>query len=286
VIVLIDADLVAYRCAASVSVDAPVDIAIARCDRLMQEIIHATSAEKYMGFLTGSNNFRKIINPLYKANRTQPPPKWLQECREFLVLDWHCKISDGCEADDLLGITQTSESIVASLDKDLQMIPGKHYNWVKAEDCIVTPQGGLKHFYKQMLIGDRTDNIFGVDGIGKVKAERIIEPLQTEKEMIEQVYSLYNEDAHRFLMNAQCLWIMQNEGETWGHRVNHSILPDPLLHALEAMLGSMTFSMDDISMEPITTPTTMCGIPVNGDQTESMEIETVPLIWSIPDELD
>jgi len=96
--------------------------------------------------------------------------------------------------------------------------------------------------------------------------------------MLDCVYSLYNEDFDRFLMNAQCLWIMQQEGETWAHRIDRSILPDQLLHATEMMLGSMIFSMDATSMEPTTTPTQTCGIPVSGEWTESTEPQTVPLI--------
>jgi 5'-3' exonuclease len=105
------------------------------------------------------------------------------------------------------------------------MIPGNHYNWVNDEFTTTTPLDGLRCLYRQMLIGDRADNIFGVDGIGKVKAARIIDVLDDEQDMIETVFSLYKEDVERFIMNAQCLWILQREGETWAHRVNYDILP-------------------------------------------------------------
>ena len=185
-----DADLVAYRCAASVSEDAPQDIALARCDTLMRELLHSTGCEQYCGFLTGSN-FRYKINPEYKANRKDMVrPKWLEDCRRFLVSEWNCIVTNECEADDYLGIYQdkvNNTSIIASLDKDLLMIPGKHYNWLHQEFIDVSPEEGLKTFYKQMLIGDKSDNIIGVYGIGKVKANKIIESLETEKEMIETV---------------------------------------------------------------------------------------------------
>jgi len=270
-------DLVAYRCAASVS-DGAEDIAHARCDTLVRELIHTTNSEYYTCFLTGQNNFRKQINPEYKANRKDTvPPQWLQSCRQFLVQEWNAVVSDGCEADDLLGITQTEDSIIASLDKDLLMIPGNHYNWVNDEFTTTTPLDGLRCLYRQMLIGDRADNIFGVDGIGKVKAARIIDVLDDEQDMIETVFSLYKEDVERFIMNAQCLWILQQEGETWAHRVNPLILPDQLQQGLEVTLKSMKSFMESTSMEPTMIQIPMYIIRVNGICPESMEAESLPL---------
>ena len=275
--VLIDADLVCYRCAASVG-DGAEDIAHARCDTLVRELIHTTNSEYYTCFLTGQNNFRKQINPEYKANRKDTvPPQWLQSCRQFLVQEWNAVVSDGCEADDLLGITQTEDSIIASLDKDLLMIPGNHYNWVNDEFTTTTPLDGLRCLYRQMLIGDRVDNIFGVDGIGKVKAARIIDVLDDEQDMIETVFSLYKEDVERFIMNAQCLWILQQEGETWAHRVNPLILPDQLQQGLEVTLKSMKSFMESTSMEPTMIQIPMYIIRVNGICPESMEAESLPL---------
>ena len=163
-IATIDADLVAFRCSASV-LDSAEDehIAHLRCDKLMRDLLTNTNASGYFAFLTGSGNFRKKINPEYKANRKdKPPPKWLQSCRQFLITEWNAKISDGCEADDLLGITQDNETILCSLDKDLNMIPGWHFNWLKNELYEVQQFEGIKHFYKQMLIGDRSDNSIGL----------------------------------------------------------------------------------------------------------------------------
>ena len=202
-IALIDSDLVAYRCAATVTEDMEQDIAFYRMDVLVQQIIEATDATGTILYLTGKNNFRKKINPDYKANRKDTvPPVYLQECRQYLVDNHNAIISDGCEADDLLGINQSEDTIICSLDKDLRMIPGNHYNWTKVELDRVTKQDGLRHFYKQMLIGDKSDNIFGVDKIGPVKAAKLIDHLDDEQDMFEVVWEKYGYDAKRFAMNA------------------------------------------------------------------------------------
>ena len=274
---LIDGDLIAFRCAASVGDDGSEEIAILRSDRLMQDLLHSTEADTYQVFLTGSGNFRRKVNPEYKANRKdKTPPIYLQACREFLVKEWKAEVSDGCEADDLMGINQNErDTMIASLDKDMLMVPGWHFNWLHNERKYVVPEEGIKTFYKQMLIGDRSDNIFGVDKIGKVKAERYIEPLETEEDMICQVLDLYGTDIVRFLMNAQCLWIMQNEGETWVQRTKHLTLPAPLQLEVEAMLSSMRFSMNATSTEPISNPVKISGIPAVGILPESIPISPV-----------
>ena len=283
---LIDGDLVAFRCSASVGDQGEEEIAILRTDRLMQELLHSTQVDRYSCFISGGGNFRKKINPEYKANRTQEPPVHLQACREYLIKEWNAQLATGCEADDLLGINQTEDSIIISLDKDLLMIPGWHYSWEiagagwtkDAEKTYTTPLDGLRAFYRQMLIGDVSDNIFGVKGIGKVKAAKLINDLEDENEMIKVVHDLYEEDSARFLMNAQCLWIMQQEGETWVSRIKHLTLPSQLKQEVDAKYDYMISLMDDTIMEPITTPQMISGIPSNGEEMACTEQPEVILI--------
>ena len=263
----LDGDLIAFRCSASVGLEGEEEIAILRTDKLMRDLLYNTESTSYNCYLSGRNNFRKKVNPEYKANRKdKEPPRWLQSCREYLIKEWNAVVSEGCEADDLLGINQhNTDSVCISLDKDLLMITGWHFRWLDNEKIFVTPDQGLKAFYKQMLIGDKSDNIFGVRGIGPVKAAGIIDTLDTEEEMISTVFKLYEEDAERFWMNAQCLWIMQREKETWQDRVEHSILPNQLQHVLEEKSGFMKSLMDAISTDQSMMPKMMSGILNNGD---------------------
>jgi len=212
---LIDADIVAYRCAASNDVEGGKEIAILRTDKLMQDILYVTGAEKYRGFLTGTGNFRKYINPEYKANRRNKPlPLHLKACIDYLIKEWNVEVCEGWEADDALGMYQTEDTIICSNDKDLDQIAGKHYNFVKQEFYDVLELDGLRHFYKQLLIGDKTDNIFGVKNIGKVKAGRLIDHLNTEEEMFSTVKDLYDSE-ERLLMNGKCLWIWHKDQDIW-----------------------------------------------------------------------
>jgi 5'-3' exonuclease len=221
---LVDGDLVVFRVSASVKEEDQFDIVIERIDNLLTQIFYNTDAEEHQIYLTGTGNFRKKVNKEYKANRKDSvPPPYLQDARKYLVDKYGAIISQGCEADDLLGINQTEETVICSLDKDLMMIPGRHFSWQigtqtwtkPAKHTTVTQQDGLRFFYKQLLIGDSTDNIIGVQGIGTKTADKLIEHLDDEQDMLNVVLEKYKYDFNRFVMNCQCLWIQRKENEFW-----------------------------------------------------------------------
>jgi DNA polymerase-1 len=200
-------------------------------ERLIDDILLATHASEMYVALSGENNFRYQVFPEYKANRlTMDRPQYLTQCKDYLEQQYNAVRSDGCEADDLLGIRQCEgiqQTIICSLDKDLRQIPGQHYSWEisggvvgknrwtkPAEFANVTREDGLKFFYYQLLIGDATDGLKGVSGIGKVKANRILDGLTTEQEMFEAVRDAYSND-EEMLMNGRCLWIFHKPNDIW-----------------------------------------------------------------------
>lgn len=225
-ICLIDGDIVAFRAAASCEKKLPSGeiqyepeyVAHFRTDETLRKILDATRADSYRIFVSGCRNFRKDLSPGYKANRKDKIlPKWRESCNEFLITEWKGTVTDGIEADDALGIMQTNldgNSVICSIDKDLKQISGMHYNWVKDEWDEVSELQGIHNFYKQLLIGDTVDNIFGIDGIGPKKAAKIIEPLFDETEMLYRVRKLYKND-DRLIMNGKLLWILKEERGVW-----------------------------------------------------------------------
>jgi 5'-3' exonuclease len=215
-LVLVDADLIAYRCSATAEHDPEEYIPLSRVDVLFEQILSETKATDFKAFITGPNNFRREIYPAYKANRKQPKPKWLAACERYLIEEWRATVTDGCEADDYLGVelTNSPDAVVASIDKDLLQVPGNHYNFVRKERIYVEAARGLRTFYEQLLIGDATDNVKGCPGIGKAKAPRILEGCETESDMFDCVRNCYNDDA-AMLLNGQLLWIWRTIGGTW-----------------------------------------------------------------------
>lgn len=213
-IALIDADIVAYRVSAA-SEDTDENICVLRCDKQMRDILYSTNATEYKAFLSGKDNFRYKIYPAYKANRKdKPEPKWRQLCKEFLIKEWNAITVDGHEADDALGYSQTEETVICSIDKDLLQIPGSHFNWVKSEFYEQTWLGGIRHFYEQLLKGDRTDNIPGLPNIGDKKAAAFLEGCETEQEMYEVCQFKYQDDDLMHLYG-KLLWIFKKENDIW-----------------------------------------------------------------------
>jgi 5'-3' exonuclease len=138
------------------------------------------------------------------------------------------KAPDNLEADDAMGIHQDkdgNETVIASLDKDMLMIPGLHYQWAfgtskwqKDEKFIEqTNLGGLRLFYEQCMKGDVADNVKGLARVGEVKARRAVEHCVNEKEMFDIVRQMYSND-EEFKMNAQCLWILRSLDDSFLNR--------------------------------------------------------------------
>jgi len=223
--VLVDADIIAYRAAFSAK-DEPEKQARQKVDDICSGImydcfypINYTLGQNAWFYLTGSGNFRKDLATIkvYKGQRP-PKPEHLPATRDQLVQQWGAEIVEGQEADDAIGIKATDlkgDCTIVSIDKDLLMIPGTHYNFVKKEWTEVSQEKGDYFFYKQLLTGDQVDNIQGVTGIGPKKAEKAYEGCTTVQEMYAKALEMYKGDADALLENARLLWLRRYEGEMW-----------------------------------------------------------------------
>lgn len=229
---LIDFDVVIYAIGYTTQED-PVNIAYIRTDEFITNVLLETNATDYQGYLSDGkeNNYRFKINPEYKANRTQPKPIHYDAIKEYLITHHNGKIAHGMEADDMLAIhhLKTKPSIICTIDKDLKQVPGLHYSWaIQRKGTIIRPSKiqevvepeGTRFFYKQMLIGDTSDNIKGIDGIGEKKADTLINPLPNERAMYFAVVDKYKEQwgeewEDRFEKAAQQLWIRRHEEDEW-----------------------------------------------------------------------
>ena len=220
-IALIDADIVCYRIGFA-SEDVSDRICLARCAEFMEELVMKPWVGDYLGYLTGSDNYRKeiAVTAPYKGNRSQSKPQHYDLIREYLEKAWGCEVIQGQEADDAIGIKayefeDIEDYVIMSIDKDLDMIRGWHYNFVKDNKYLIEDQDAIKHFYTQILTGDRVDNVIGLKGVGPKKAEKILEDCVTEEDMYNAVLKAYDNDETRVLENGQLLWIRRKENQIW-----------------------------------------------------------------------
>jgi DNA polymerase-1 len=185
---LIDADILLYRAAASVEneVEFEDDIwvlwtdeneAIEAFSLSVASLLERADTYGYLLCFSDSKNFRKDILPSYKGQRTQRKPMGFKSIRERLLKEYaHVVVSKPTlEADDCIGILATKfpdDYAIWSADKDLKQIPGKHLT----EDGFVdvSPEDADLFFYTQVLTGDTADNYKGCPGVGPVKAEALL----------------------------------------------------------------------------------------------------------------
>jgi len=192
----------------------PVPYTLYSCKTFVNNILNTTKCDTYKIFLSGKNNFRYKIREDYKANRSgADKPVHYQLIKDYLVTQYKAQIVNGMEADDALSLSQTEDTVIATIDKDLLMVEGKHYNYVKETWQDVTAQDGEQFFYKQMLTGDKVDNIIGIHGIGEKKATKLLNNTPRE-EWDKVVLDLYQKEFtpngfQRAVENAQLLWMLQ-----------------------------------------------------------------------------
>jgi len=217
---IIDADSIIWRVAAAAQ-DVSFGVAKARFDTVMEDMMVFDLAEcdNFEAFLTGKKNFRYDVAKTqpYKGNRVQEKPNNFADLRDYSMRSWGFVETDGIEADDAVGIMATSgvDCTIVHIDKDIDMIPGKHYNFVKKMFYEVSPSEAIKKFYTQLLTGDRVDNIPGIAGIGPKKAEKILKDCTTEQELYEACLKTYEGNLEYLNEQAQLLWIQQTNRLSW-----------------------------------------------------------------------
>jgi DNA polymerase-1 len=127
------------------------------------------------------HNFRKTLTHTYKAHRKAAArPLAFDAVRTSLAEDFKVVTIPGLEADDVMGIMHTSDryrgkSVIVSLDKDMQTVPGTHFNpKTSKRPARIMPSTATLFWMTQVLTGDTVDNIKGIPKVGPVKAAAIL----------------------------------------------------------------------------------------------------------------
>jgi hypothetical protein len=218
-------------------------------DKFIENVVTSAKADDYKILLTGEGNYRELeatIRP-YKGQRSSEKPLNFYKISEYLKRKHGALTVDGMEADDALGIEQYGvkgdqeswdSSVICTIDKDLDMIPGYHYNWNKDLLYFVTEDNAICNFYRQLLKGDSVDNIEGCPGVGEKRAHKLITSDLSELEMYRRVQLEYvnvmRKTAEKFDLackhneeclfesamrdlneNAMLLWIQRERGVRW-----------------------------------------------------------------------
>ena len=203
---LIDADIVAFK--AATSTERPIDWGdgmwtlhafeeegIAYINNYLHGIVDKLGDGEFNLFLTDEDNWRKEILPSYKSNRRATrKPLTLPALRQYMLDEMAAVIVPTMEADDLLGITATSEDdcVIVSEDKDLNTIPCSLFNPAKDKSIRTISELEADYFHMlQTLTGDAVDGYSGLQGVGPKTAEKILAGCITATEMWDAVVAAY-----------------------------------------------------------------------------------------------
>jgi DNA polymerase-1 len=169
-------------------------------------------AHLVIAFDTPKPSFRKKLYPEYKANREKPPEDLVKQIPEIMKVVDAFQIKrmqlEGAEADDVIA-TLTERAVQAGYevdiitgDKDLmQLVTDKVTLYDTMKDKRVGPEGVVEKFGVKpeqvvdflALMGDASDNIPGVTGIGEKTAAQLISEFGSLEKLFENLDKIKQE---------------------------------------------------------------------------------------------
>lgn len=203
-----DGDIIAYRASVAaqedidwgdgndgltVDEDAAVENAL-KMTRSWLELSRCDRAILCMSPDDGAN-FRHQLGG-YKEGRGEKPVAYWNVVNA-LADDYKIMSIAGLEGDDVMGILATSDrfrkrSVIVSIDKDMNTIPGKLLSPLKdKKPRRVRPIDADRYWMTQTLTGDRVDGYKGCPGIGPVKADKLLGECGRLHEMWKAVLGAY-----------------------------------------------------------------------------------------------
>lgn len=228
-------------------------------DDMIEKIVRRTDSDAYEVFLSGGTNYRTdiAVTDKYKGTRASAKPYHWKTVDSILREHYDAYIIHGAEADDALSIfgrQDPENTIIASRDKDLRIVPCLHYSWKCGESQPEVPVHkvdtlgwveakaynsggykligcGLKFFYGQVLAGDSIDNYKGCPSCGPQGAANALSGCNSEEELWEATYWIYHkklgpdEGLRRLLENARLAWLLDTAEV---HQDDHNITISPL----------------------------------------------------------
>ena len=210
-IVFVDADSMLFKAALTCDLD-KYQMRL-KYKKHLEEIKRNTFSDTAIVGVKGSGEgFRYGLFPDYKKNR-KPLEQDIKDALNYIyqyALDLGAvPATDTWEADDQIAewvreaVAEDLNYVIAHIDKDLDMLPGQHYNYNKVEFYEMDIDQCQRAFAKQLLMGDSADGIPGVKGIGPKKADNV---LNTNRNWYRAIRSLYP-SRQEMEMNARLLFM-------------------------------------------------------------------------------
>lgn len=173
--------------------------------KMLQKIPQQYNIEYALAvFDGGKDNFRKELDSEYKANRKPMPDDLIVQMpyikRAMELLGWPMMQAQEVEADDVIGTMALRAAAkgfnvyIISSDKDFRQLVSSNISIVDTmqdvcydratviEKMGVTPENVTAYL---ALLGDESDNVKGVEGIGKGTAAKLLNQYGSLNELIK-----------------------------------------------------------------------------------------------------
>jgi 5'-3' exonuclease len=161
--------------------------------------------DRVITFSGSKGNFRKLITPVYKANRKkQELPPLLNEMHQFVKDQYDSVYGFGIETDDIVAkywyelskAAGRDNVMIVSIDKDYKQFPALIYNYhYKHKEILdITEDEAMYNLYEQFIIGDTADNVNYFKGKGKRFAEKYLADCQTKYQYTRKMFELFQKE--------------------------------------------------------------------------------------------
>jgi DNA polymerase-1 len=173
-------------------------------------------------------SFRKDLYEQYKANRTEMPEDLIPQMdhirRIIDLMGIECIDKDSFEADDLIGsfchLAQQKKitSIIVSGDKDFcQLVSDSVFMLDTMKDVLTGIDEVLKKYEVQVsqfvdylaIVGDSSDNVPGVKGLGPKGAAKLLNQFQTLNGIYENIEAITGSAKQKLLDSQQLAFLSQ-----------------------------------------------------------------------------
>lgn len=176
---------------------------------ILKTMAQANSSKIAIVFDAGKKTFRNELYPEYKANRSECPPELLEQMPYFRDLSRALGLPvlecPGYEADDIIAtltsklVKEDQRVVIVSGDKDLmQLVSDTVEMWDTMKDARYGPAQVVEKFGVGpdkvteilALMGDSSDNVPGVDGVGPKTATQLIQKYESAEGVIRSVQAI------------------------------------------------------------------------------------------------
>ena len=220
-----------------------------------------TGADGLIIALSDKNNFRRKLNPLYKANRRSKfAPIGLSPMRDWMAEEYGIVRYPNLEADDVIAIMATDltpdeERVIVSIDKDFKSVPCTFYDFNRDEIHDVSVEYANKYHLMQTMAGDPVDGYKGIPGVGPVKAMRLLDNNGANWDTVLKAFSDAQLTEEEALTNAWMAYLIQHkEFDPVNQQLKYLWMPDDFSNEQKAkyshIIQQVTGKLDEDLARP------------------------------------